>query len=113
MSFFSQDKNQPRTEPRDEVFTTAALNFYPSVDRGLVIIRLTIDNQDVSNSLTYSKNGPGGTSHTLPPNSIAVIDNEILSGVTITPDGTTGTGEVSADLAVRSNLEKDGFIGLA
>jgi len=113
MSFFSDDKNKPKIETRDEVFTTTAINFFPALDRGMVIIRATIDNQDATNNLTFTKNGRGGTVFTIPPNSIALIENEIITGFRITPDGTTGTGVISADLAVRSTLEREGFIGAA
>jgi len=110
MSFFSDDKNKPKIEARDQQFTTTAIDFFPALDRGMVIIRATIDNQDSTNNLTFSKNGRGGTEFIVPPNSIALIENEIITGFRITPNGTTGQGIVSADLAVRNTLEKEGFI---
>ena len=74
---------------------------------------MSIDNQDPTNNLTFFKNGRGGRALIVPPNSIALIKDEILSGVRVVPDGTTGAGTLSADLANHKTLKQDGFIGQA
>ncbi len=74
------------------------------------IIKIVIDNQDPTNNCTFVKNGRGGTSFIIPPNSIATIENEILDGVVITPDGTTGIGQFSADMVSVESLVKGGFL---
>jgi len=107
---FTSDKGRPRVESFSQTFTTSVVNFFPAQTRGKVAIRAIIDNQDPTNSLTFVKNGRGGTVFTLPPNSLAIIDNEILEGLVITPDGTTGVGQLTADLAIRNDLIINGFL---
>ena len=113
MSFRGNLQEPNISETVDTQFTTTPINFYPSQSRGLVIVRMTIDNQDPTNNLTFNKGERGGRDYIVPPNSIAIISNEILSGVRVTPDGTTGTGIVSADLASVESLKRGGFIGQA
>ena len=110
MSFFSDDKNKPAVIAQDEQFTTSEVIFMPALDRGKVIIRISIDNQDPTNNLTFTKNGRGGTSFIIPPNSIGLIENEILTGVIVTPNATTGAGLISADTIEKDKLIKQGFI---
>jgi len=110
MSFFSNNTNQPRTESFSDVFTTAVVNFFPSIDKGMKCIRLVIDNQDPTNNILFTKNGRGGTVFTLPPNSLAIIENEVLDGVRLVPDATTGVGQFSADLVSVEALVKGGFL---
>ena len=110
MSIFTADRNKPRVEAFVQVFTTSAVSFFPADDRGLVIIRLVIDNQDPTNSITFTKNGRGGIIYTIPPNSLGIIDNEVLTGVRLVPDGATGTGILTAELAVRADLTRGGFL---
>ena len=74
------------------------------------IIKIVIDNQDPTNNCAFVKNGRGGTVFLIPPNSIATIENEILDGVVITPDGTTGVGQFSADMVSVESLVKGGFL---
>jgi len=107
---FTSDKGRPRVESFSQTFTTSEVNFFPASTKGKVAIRIVIDNQDPTNSLTFVKNGRGGTIFTLPPNSLAIIDNEVLEGVVITPDGTTGIGQITADLAFRKDLIANGFL---
>jgi len=107
---FSNDKQKPQVESFSETFTTAEVNFFPSLTKGKVAIRAVIDNQDPTNALTFVKNGRGGTVFTLPPNSLAIIDNEILEAIVITPNATTGIGQLTADLASREELISGGFL---
>ncbi len=109
MSFFTDNKNKPQVQSEDTQFTTSVTRFNPSVQRGMVMIRATIDNQDATNSLTFTKNGNGGTSYIVPPNSVAVIENEIITEITITPNATTGTGLLSADMTTLDILKSGGF----
>lgn len=110
MSLFTNNRQQPLIENFSEVFTTGAVNFFPTSQRGKVAIKVVIDNQDATNSLTFTKNGRGGTAFTVPPNSIAIIENEVLDSVVITPNAVTGAGQITADLAFRDDLVKGGFI---
>ena len=107
---FTSDKGRPRVESFSQVIGVAVINFFPSLTKGKVAIRAVIDNQDLSNPITFVKNGRGGTVFTIPPNSLAIIDNEILEALVITPDGTTGAGQLTADLAFRSELIAQGFL---
>jgi len=110
MSFFSDQTTKPRVEPFSDTFTTTEVNFFPAIDKGLKIIRIVIDNQDPTNNLTFVKNGRGGTSFIVPPNSIATVENEVLDGVVITPNATTGIGQFSADMVSVEDLVKGGFL---
>jgi len=110
MSFFSDDKNKPAVIGQDAIIGTAEVIFMPALDRGKVIIRISIDNQDPTSSLTFTKNGRGGTVFTVPPNSIALIENEVLTGVIVTPNATTGVGLISADTVEKNKLIEQGFI---
>jgi len=107
---FTSDKGRPKVESFSQTFTTSVVNFFPASSRGKVAIRAVIDNQDQVNSITFVKNGRGGTVFTLPPNSLAVIENEILEALVITPNGTTGVGQLTADLAFRKDLIANGFL---
>jgi len=109
MSFFSDDKNKPRTLTEDVQFTTSVVRLSPGDQRGMLGIRATIDNQDVTNSLTFTKNGVGGTAFIIPPNSIGVIENELIKSITVTPNGTTGTGLLSMDMTTMKILKDGGF----
>jgi len=111
---FRGNTNEPFIiETQDTLFTTSPINFYPSQSRGLVIVRMTIDNQDPTNELTFNKNERGGRVYIVPPNSLAVITNEIMSGIRVIPNATTGTGIISADLSSVASLKREGFIGSA
>ncbi len=112
MSFFRNNVQMPLTQSFSAQFTTAVLAFMPALQQFKVAIRIVIDNQDTTNSLSYQKNGIGGQTFILPPNSIAVIENEVLEGVIITPNAVTGVGNVTADLADKQELVKGGFIQL-
>ncbi len=107
---FTSDKGRPKVESFSQVIGVAVVNFFPSLTKGKVAIRAVIDNQDLTNSITFQKNGRGGAIFTLPPNSLAVIDNEILEALVITPDAVTGVGQLTADLAFRSELIAQGFL---
>jgi len=110
MSFFTNSNTRPRVESFSDTFTTTVVNFFPAIDKGLKCIRIVIDNQDPTNEITFTKNGRGGTVFTLPPNSLAIIENEVLDGVRIIPDATTGLGQFSADLVSVEALLKGGFL---
>lgn len=110
MSLFTNDRQKPKVESFSDVFTTAVVNFFPASQRGKVAIKVIIDNQDATNNLTFVKNGRGGTVFTVPPNSIAEIENEIIDAIIITPNTVTGTGQITADLAVRKELEQAGYL---
>lgn len=111
---FRGNLQEPRiVETIDRDWTTSALNFYPQQRQGLRIVRMTIDNQDPTNNLTFNKGERGGRTYTVPPNSVALIENEKLSGVRVVPDGTTGLGQLSADMSTVKLLEADGFLGQA
>jgi len=108
--FFRNNTQMPRVQSFSANFTTAVFTFMPALQQFKVAIRIVIDNQDPSNALTFQKNGVGGQTFILPPNSVAIIENEVLDGVIITPNATTGVGNVTADLADRRQLEKGGFL---
>ena len=107
---FTSDKSKPRIENFSELIGVAVVNFFPALSRGKVAIRAVIDNQDLTNPITFVKNGRGGTVFTLPPNSLAIIENEVLEALVITPDVTTGIGLLTADLAFRKDLITQGFL---
>ena len=107
---FTSDKGRPRIENFSQNIETSVINFFPALTKGKVAIRAVIDNQDLTNPITFVKNGRGGTVFTLPPNSLAVIDNEILEALVITPHATTGIGLLTADLAFRAELIAQGFL---
>jgi hypothetical protein len=109
MSFFTQNKNEPKVTSEHTTFTTSVVRLNPSMQRGMIIIRATIDNQDSTNSLTFTKNGAGGTSFTIPPNSVGVIENEMISEIVVTPNATTGTGLLSVDMTTLAILKAGGF----
>ncbi len=109
MSFFTADKNKPKVQSEDLQFTTSVVRMNPSVQRGSVIIRATIDNQDPTNSLTFTKNGDGGTAYIIPPNSVGLIENEMVKSITVTPNGTTGIGLISIDYTTLDILKDGGF----
>lgn len=110
MSFFNENRNKVRVEAFAEPFTTSVVNFNPGDTRGLVIIRAVIDNQDSANAVTFQKNGQGGITYTIPANSVGVIENEVMTSLRIVPDGTTGAGFLSGELAKREELTKGGFL---
>ena len=107
---FTSDKQRPKVESFSQPFTTAEVNFFPASTRGKVAIKAIIDNQDPTNALTFVKNGRGGTIFTLPPNSLAVIEDELLEALVITPDAVTGAGQLTANLAFRKDLIAQGFL---
>jgi len=107
---FTNDKQKPSVESFSQIIGTAVVNFFPTSSRGKVAIRAVIDNQDLSNPITFVKNGRGGVVFTVPPNSLAIIDNELIEALIITPDGTTGAGLLTADLSFRKDLISQGFI---
>jgi len=109
MSFFTDDKNKPKVQSEDLQFTTSVARLNPSVQRGMVGIRVTIDNQDPTNSLTFTKNGVGGTAYIIPPNSVGLIENEIIKSITVTPNATTGIGIISMDYTTLDILTDGGF----
>jgi len=109
MSFFSDDKNKPKTLTEDIQWTTSVVRLSPGDQRGMMGIRATIDNQDSSNSITFTKNGVGGTAYIIPPNSIGVIENELLKSITVTPNATTGQGLLSMDMSTLKILKDGGF----
>ena len=109
MSFFTSDKNKPKVQSEDLQFTTSKVRMNPSVQRGSVIIRATIDNQDPSNSLTFTKNGDGGTNYIIPPNSVGLIENEMVKSIHVTPNATTGVGLISIDYTTLDILKDGGF----
>ncbi len=109
MSFFTSNKNQPRVQSEDLQFTTSVARLNPSVQRGMVGIRVTIDNQDPTNQLTFTKNGAGGTAYIVPPNSVGLIENEIIKSITVTPNATTGVGIISMDYTTLDILTSGGF----
>jgi len=110
LSFFRNNIQTPLVESFSTTFTTAVTPFFPAEQLTKVAIRIVIDNQDPTNALTFTKNGVGGTVFTIPPNSIAIIENELIDGIVVTPNAVTGVGQITADLAVRSELVKGGFI---
>ncbi len=107
---FTSDKGRPRIENFSQVIALVEINFFPALTKGKVAIRAVIDNQDVTNNLTFVKNGRGGSIFVVPPNSLAVIDNEILEALVITPNATTGVGLLTADLSFRKDLIANGFL---
>jgi len=107
---FTNDKQRPQTESFSQVIALAVINFFPASSRGKVAIRAIIDNQDVTNSITFVKNGRGGAIFTIPPNSLAIIENEIIEALVITPNAVTGVGQLTADLAFRKDLIDQGFL---
>jgi len=109
MSFFSDDKNKPKTLTEDIQFTTSVVRLSPGDQRGMMGIRATIDNQDPTNNLTFTKNGVGGTSYIIPPNSIGVIEGELIKSITVTPNATTGVGLLSMDMTTLKILKDGGF----
>jgi hypothetical protein len=109
MSFFTSNKNEPKVASEHTAFTTSAVTLDPANQRGMVIIRATIDNQDPTNNLTFTKNGAGGTAFVIPPNSIGIIENEIVKSITVTPNGTTGSGLLSVDMTTMDILKSGGF----
>lgn len=107
---FRSDLNKPKTEPFGDIFTTGVVSFFPAQDRGLVIIRIVIDNQDTTNNLTFTKNGRGGIVFTIPPNALGIIEDEVLTGIRIVPNGATGLGQFTGDLASNAELLTGGFL---
>jgi len=106
---FTADKQKPHTIPFVQIITTTQFrdDFLQRVAQ--YIIKIVYDNQDPANNATI-RTVPSGILQTIPPNSLAVIEDEIHSFVELNPDPVTGTGVLTLTLAEPDELRKFGFL---
>ena len=92
-------------------FTTTQLRINFLQEHGGLPTILTIDNQDVTNPLTYKVDYNSSLLISGPANALIEIDNIIESGfIEINPNAGTGGGVVSCDVSPVAELEILGMI---
>jgi len=80
-----------------EDFTTAVVNHFCSMEFGGWAVGAKIINNDATNTITYRLHSNRGTPRIVPISSEIEI-NEWFDIITITPNGTTGTGQLELDI---------------
>jgi len=106
---FTIDRQKPKTIPFKQLIALAQIRDDFLQRTGLYIVEITIDNQDPTNDLTF-RTVPSGILETVPPNSLAIVEDEIHSFIEINPNVLTGSGILSLALAEPSELRRLGLI---
>jgi len=86
-----------KTTRLPEDFTTAVLAHFCSQEFGGYGVGARIINNDPTNTLTYRLHSNRGTARIVPISSEIVL-NEWFDIIVITPDGTTGVGQLELDI---------------
>jgi hypothetical protein len=75
-------------------------------------VKVTIDNQDTTNSIAYRISKQTNVNDlTAAPNGETIIENLLIEAfISLTPDAATGSGILSADLAWPADLVQLGWI---
>jgi len=93
-----QQSLEIETETRlPEDFTTAVIAHFCSMEFGGWCVRAKIINNDSTNTITYRLHSNRGTPRIVPISSEIEI-NEWFDIIVITPDGTTGAGQLELDI---------------
>jgi len=82
-----------------ENFTTTAIRHFCSMEFGGYGVAAKVVNNDSTNTLSVILHNPGNTARIIPVNSELII-TEWFDIIIITPDGTTGSGQLELDIVL-------------
>jgi len=110
-SFFSftGNKERPKVQTFRQTLSTAVFRRDFLQNLGFYIVEISYDNQDPTNAATI-RTDPNAPIVTVPPNSVGRFVDEIHSFVEVTPNATTGVGELTISLATPEELRRKGFL---
>jgi len=99
----STDLDVKSADPED--FTTAEVAKFMSMQFGGWGVGARIINNDATNVLVYRLHNPRGTARTVPTSSEITI-NEWFDILILTPDGTTGGGQLELDYVLFNDARR-------
>lgn len=113
MSFLPVESATDTTKPKSQTVkfegTISTFKRDFELERSQVYVRARVDNLDPINNLLM-RQSPNGIQTIIPPNTSAVVEDEINAFMELIPDGTTGKFQFEVALSFKSDLQKRGLI---